>query len=261
VRLPAAAGARPASVVAIVGARAATGRGCEAARALAAGLGAAGVGVVSGGAFGIDAAAHEGALDAGAPTWAVLGCGVDVVYPDRHGPLFDAIAAQGALLSELPPGTPPRARQFPARNRLVVALADAVVVVEAALRSGALITASFARKQGRPLFARPGSPGTDALLRAGAARPLRGAEALLATLAGRQADDGAAGADPDAAPAPPERLGPLLAALGAGPADPGRLARLLDEPVGAIMLTLMEAELEGWVRRLPGNRYEVGHGD
>ena len=120
-----------------------------------------GIVIISGGAFGIDAAAHEGALAAAAaPTFAVLGCGVDVTYPDRHGPLFARIVATGGLLSEYAPGTPPRAGQFPARNRIIAALGDAVIVVEAAYRSGALITAALARSLGRPVLAVPGSSGT-----------------------------------------------------------------------------------------------------
>ena len=113
------------------GARAASAAGCERARDWPRRSGRQGFAVVSGGAFGIDAAAHEGALDAGAATYAVLGCGVDVVYPDRHG-LFDGSPPRGGLLSEYPPGTPPRPGQFPARNRLIAALAEAVIVVEAA---------------------------------------------------------------------------------------------------------------------------------
>src|SRR4051794_1241332 len=120
--------------VAIVGSRAASGAGCDRTREWAAALAARGVAIVSGGAFGIDAAAHTGALDAGGDTFAVLGCGVDVVYPDRHAALFARITAAGGLLSEMPPGTPPRAKQFPARNRIIAALADAVLVVEAAFR-------------------------------------------------------------------------------------------------------------------------------
>ena len=110
--------------VAVVGARAASGAGCARARVLARELAQKGVVVISGGAFGIDAAAHEGALEAAAaPTFAVFGCGVDVTYPDRHVRLFARIAAKGGLLSEYPPGTPPRAGQFPARNRILAATA------------------------------------------------------------------------------------------------------------------------------------------
>ena len=112
--------------------------------------------IVSGGALGIDAAAHRGALEAGAPTFAVLGCGVDVVYPDRHAALFAEIATTGGLLSEFPPGTPPRGKQFPSRNRIVAALAEAVLVVEAQLASGALVTARLALQMGRPLLRRSG---------------------------------------------------------------------------------------------------------
>ena len=151
-------------VVAIVGARAASAASCQRARELAAALGRQGIAIVSGGAYGIDAAAHQGALDAGAPTFAVLGCGVDVVYPDRHVQLFAAIARQGGLLSEYPPGFTARAGQFPARNRIIAALAHVVIVVQANWRSGALSTVAEARRLGRPVMATAGSPGTDRLL-------------------------------------------------------------------------------------------------
>src|SRR5262245_16478731 len=130
--------------LAIVGSRAATRAGVDRAHGLGRDAAAGGWSVVSGGALGIDAAAHEGALALPVRTFAVLGCGVDVVYPDRHRTLFGRICANGGLLSEHPPGTQPRRQQFPSRNRLIVALADAVVVVEAAHRSGALITARIA---------------------------------------------------------------------------------------------------------------------
>ena len=128
-----------------------------------------GYAVVSGGAFGIDAAAHQGALEAGAPTFAVLGCGVDVVYPDRHGRAVRSRSPRaGGLLSEYPPGTPPRRGQFPARNRIIAALADVVIVVEAAWRSGALITAAVARGLGGRCWRWRAAPGTDRLLGGGA---------------------------------------------------------------------------------------------
>ncbi len=148
-------------LLAIVGARAASRAGCRRTQGLAAMASEHGHTIVSGGALGIDAAAHRGALEAGAPTFAVLGCGVDVVYPDRHAGLFAEIAATGGLLSEFPPGTPPRGKQFPSRNRIVAALAEAVLVVEAQAASGALVTARLAMAMGRPLLAVPGSAGTD----------------------------------------------------------------------------------------------------
>src|SRR4051795_2105283 len=123
--------------LAVVGARAASVAKCKLAHDLSASAARKGFAIVSGGALGIDAAAHRGALDAGASTFAVLGCGVDVVYPDRHSGLFAEIVSSGGLLSEFPPGTPPRGTQFPSRNRIVAALAEAVVVVEAQARSGA----------------------------------------------------------------------------------------------------------------------------
>lgn len=236
-------------MIAIVGSRAATGAGCARTRALAAGLSGAGYAVVSGGAFGIDAAAHEGTIEAGGETWAVLGCGVDVVYPDRHGPLFDRIAACGGLLTEHPPETPPRRQQFPTRNRLVVALADAVVVVEAAYRSGALITASLARGKGLPVVAVPGSPGTDALLARGALGA-RDADEVLAALDGREV----AGAPV------PGAFEALVQALREGAVTAPTLADRLGRPLSEVMASLTEAEMDGWVRRVAGSHYEVGRG-
>jgi len=160
--------------VAIVGSRAASMAGVRRATAIAAELGAAGRFVVSGGALGIDAAAHRGALEAGGVTYAVLGCGVDVVYPPENARLADAVAARGALVTQFPPGTAPLPYHFPTRNRTLAALALGVVVVEAAERSGSLSTAGFAADLGREVFAVPGkitsptSAGVHRLLRDGA---------------------------------------------------------------------------------------------
>ncbi|MCU0683830.1 MAG: DNA-processing protein DprA [Polyangiaceae bacterium] len=148
-------------LIALVGARAADDDALAETHALAALCAQAGVGVVSGGALGVDAAAHEGALAAGGVTAALLGCGVDVVYPPAHGELFARIVERGALASELAPGTEPRATFFPTRNRLVAGVARAAVVVRGGAKSGALITARWARRLGRPLFvlrARPDDP-------------------------------------------------------------------------------------------------------
>lgn len=241
-RLPA-AGER---MVAIVGSRAVSQSACGVAQRLAAEAVAAGYAVVSGGALGIDAAAHRGALLAGGVTFAVLGCGIDIVYPDRHESLFDQIAETGGLFTEYRPGTEPRPGQFPARNRIVAALAEATVVVEARLPSGALITAQLARRAGRRVLAVPGSPGCDQLLATGAASEL--AEGELAALL--------AGGAPKARPVP-EALAPLVSLLAAGAAAPIDLALRLGIPLPAVLATLAEAELLGWARRLPGGKFEV----
>jgi DNA processing protein len=236
---------RPA--VAIVGSRKASGAGCERAHGLAGALARRGWAVVSGGAFGIDAAAHMGALDAGAGTYAVLGCGVDVVYPDRHVALFERIAERGGLISQFAPGTAPRMSHFPQRNEIVAGLADAVIVVEAALKSGALITARVARKRGQRLLAVPGTPGTDALLAAGAI-PLTAADTL---------DDALAGRTRLPAAAVPEMFAPLVAALRASRDSAPGLARRMGVTLPAVMGLLLEAELEGWIRKASDSHYEV----
>lgn len=236
--------------VALVGARAASGTGCTRARALACDLARRGFLIISGGAFGIDAAAHEGALDAQAPTFAVLGCGVDVVYPDRHGPLFSRITAQGGLLSEYPPGTPPRPGQFPARNRIIAALADAVIVVEAAYRSGALITAALARSLGRPVLALPGSPGTDSLLHRKLANAIADSDDIEAVLAGKTTTQ-------PAAPVLAGNAAIVFSALCEGASTPGPLSRKTGLSLPTVMAVLAEAELDGWLSRGPGNQFEV----
>jgi DNA processing protein len=160
--------------VAIVGARRASAYGLEVAEGLASDLAARGVTIVSGFARGVDTAAHRGALRAGGRTIAVLGAGIDVLYPPENGALAHEIVARGALVSQFPPGTPPLPHNFPNRNRTLAALVLGVVVVEAAERSGSLITAGLAADLGREVFAVPGkitsptSAGTHRLLRDGA---------------------------------------------------------------------------------------------
>jgi DNA processing protein len=159
------------------------------ARALGRGLGAAGVTVVSGLALGIEATAHTGCLDAGGTPQAVLACGPERAYPRRHDRLHRAVAAAGAVVSELPPGTPIQRWSFPARNRIMAGLARLTVVVEAAEPSGSLITAEFARDLGRSVAAVPGritattARGTNGLLRDGAV-PVTGTEDVLDELFG-----------------------------------------------------------------------------
>ena len=176
---------RPA--VAVVGARSCSAYGAQVARDLARALAAAGAVVVSGMARGIDGEAHRGALAAGGPTVAVLGCGIDRDYPRAHAVLASRIAEGGAVVSEYPPGVEPAPWRFPARNRIVAGLAAATVVVEARERSGALITADFALELGREVFAVPGeitsglSKGTNDLIRQGAT-PLLAAQDVLEVL-------------------------------------------------------------------------------
>ena len=228
--------------LAIVGARDASMAKSRLAHELAASSVRNGFAIVSGGALGIDAAAHRGALEAGGATFAVLGCGVDVVYPDRHAALFADVTAAGGLLSEYAPGTRPRHGQFPARNRIIAALSEAVLVVEAGYASGALITARLATKLGRTLLAVPGSPGTDELIATGAARPIGDREALRRALAGEAA----------VVREVPARFSALVAALTAGDGRPADIARRLRLPLSNTLALIAEAELDGWICRRPG---------
>jgi DNA processing protein len=233
--------------VAIVGSRAASAAGCARAAEIAAALTRQGLFVVSGGALGIDAAAHRGALDAGGVTFAVLGCGVDVAYPDRHRRLFERIAVKGGVMSELPPGSPPRPGCFPVRNRIVAALAELVLVVEARPLSGALITARLGWEQGRLLAAVPGSAGADQLINAGLAAPIETADDVARLLDG-EVIEGAA------VPAP---IAAALEAVRAGAHDALAIARHMKVPISEALAVLADAELGGWLRRLAGGRFEV----
>jgi DNA processing protein len=175
---------RPAA--AVVGTRSCSSYGAQVARRLGRELAEAGVTVISGLARGIDSEAHRGALEAGGPTVAVLGCGIDRDYPRAHAALAGRIAEVGLLVSEYEPGVEPAPWRFPARNRIIAGLAGVTVIVEARARSGALITADFALEEGREVFAVPGeitsalSRGTNELLRLGAAPLLEAGDVLAA---------------------------------------------------------------------------------
>lgn len=170
--------------IAIVGSRAALTVDSAKASLLAAHIASQGGLVVSGGALGIDAAAHRGALSAGGATCVVLGCGIDITYPDRHGALFGAVAERGAVLSQFAPGVPPQRGTFVTRNATIAALADAVVIVGASARSGALHTVAAAHALGVPVLAMPGSPACDRLIATGRAIPIESGDELDAVCDG-----------------------------------------------------------------------------
>jgi DNA processing protein len=246
-----------APAVAIVGARAATHYGRSVARDLAAILARAGVVVVSGLAVGVDAAAHEGALEAGGLTVAFQACGPDRVYPAVHRRLADRIARAGAVVSELPPGTPPRSPHFPLRNRLISASSLGVVVVEARSRSGSLITARHAADQGVDVFAVPGpitaptSRGPNRLIQDGAIPLLDPADILepLARILSLPLTELARGRG-EAAPGTPKGSAitrSILAALRDTPMTRDQLAGRLGLPVSALALDLIQLELDGRV--------------
>lgn len=245
-------------VVGIVGTRRPTVQGGAFARALAAALAARGATVVSGLALGVDAAAHRGALDAGGRTVAVLAGGVDAPSPLRNRDLADRIVAEGCLLSEYWPGTRPTPWRFPARNRIVAALSEVVVVVEAGEGSGALITADFALELGRPVLAVPGPPwaaasrGCNELIRAGAGLCER-VDDVLNELPDRHwaaaigIEDGGASADAEAAA--------VIEELRRGPARADELAERLGIPAAALAAVLALLEIEGRVLRGEAQRY------
>ena len=247
---------RESPVVAVVGSRRATAPGMALARAISAGIAERGGVGVSGLAHGIDAAAHEGALDAGGVTIAVLGCGVDVSYPRRNRDLARRIGAEGALMSEYWPGTTPAPWRFPARNRIVAGLAGAVAVVEACRRSGALITADFGLELGRPVLAVPGWPcaqeseGCNGLLRAGAAL-LESVEDVVAEMTERawRAPGPAVAALLDGLP---RRVHDRLARE---PMGADQLADELGEPAATIAAALALLEVEGLCVRGEGQRF------
>ena len=249
-----------APVVAIVGARAATPYGLAAAARLATDLARLGAVVVSGLAHGIDAAAHGGALEAGGATVAMLPCGHDRITPRAHVPLAARIAREGAVVSEYAPDVAAQKWTFLARNRLIAAAADAVVVVEARERSGALNTAAHARRIGRPLLAvpgdvdRPASRGCHALIRAGAHLCADVAD-VLAAIETSAVPAGATGCAPHAALPPGAPVAARLLAALATPATLETCARAAGLSVAEAQASLTELEWSGLVRRTPGARW------
>ncbi|WP_183473977.1 DNA-processing protein DprA [Limimaricola variabilis] len=245
-------------LLAVVGARNASSLGLRMARRMAADLSEAGWVVVSGLARGIDAQAHEAALGGG--TIAVTAGGVDVTYPPENAKLSDRIAHDGLILSEQPMGLAPQGRHFPARNRIVAGLARATIVVEAAPRSGSLITARAALEAGREVMAVPGHPfdaragGCNALIRDGATL-LRGARDVLDILGTPAAAAPIIAERPTPRPpdAPVEGLeGRILSALSAAPLAEDQLLRDLGLPAAQVAPTLVDLELSGRVERQPG---------
>jgi DNA processing protein len=262
-----------APIVAVVGARNASANGRRLAQDISAGLGEEGIVVASGMARGIDAAAHAGALATG--SIAVVAGGVDIVYPEENRGLYQALAAQGAVVAELPLGTEPQARHFPRRNRIISGMALGVVVVEAAAKSGSLITARFALEQGREVFAVPGSPldprcrGGNDLLRNGATltenavdvvtqlgpllrgapfippnRPVRERELPLMAPPARP---------PSGAIDDDSGLDLILEILSPTPVAVDEVVRQCHLSPAAVATLLLELELAGRVERHPGN--------
>jgi DNA processing protein len=245
-----------APAIAVVGSRNPTPQGLENARAFAAHLSQAGWVVVSGLALGVDGAAHQGALEGGAGTIAVVGTGLDGVYPARHRALTRRIAAQGLVISEFAIGTPALPENFPVRNRIIAGLARGTLVVEAAVQSGSLITARLAAEAGREVFAIPGSihsptaRGCHALIKQGAKLVDSAADIVdeLRPLAGAVAS---------AAPAlTAGRKDPLLEAIGFDPISLDALIARTGQGAAELSARLLDLELAGRVARLPGQRFQ-----
>lgn len=244
-------------LLAMVGSRNPTPQGEGNAREFARALAQADFCIVSGLALGIDGAAHSGALEGGGTTVAVVGTGLDTVYPKRHEALARRIAAQGALVSEYPLGTPPRAENFPQRNRIIAGLSQGTLVVEAAVRSGSLITARCAAEQGREVFAIPGSihapqsRGCHALIRQGA-KLVESAQDILEDL------HLTGPAEAPSLPSAPsdEGGGGLLTAMGFDPVGLDALQARTGLDTATLQAQLLELELEGRVGRLPGGLFQ-----
>ena len=250
------------AAVAVVGSRNPTPQGADNARAFATHLSRAGLTVVSGLALGIDAAAHEGGLEGAGSTVAVVGTGLDRVYPRANRGLAHRIAERGLILSEYSLGTPPLPANFPIRNRIIAGLSRGTLVVEAALQSGSLITARMAIESGRDVFAIPGSihspqaRGCHALIKQGA-KLVDSAQDILEDfkLTGLPQTAPVANAG-SATPAPAGSPDPVLAALGFDPATLDALVARTGWPASALNARLLELELDGHVARLPGQLFQ-----
>lgn len=250
-------------MVGMVGARNASTNGKRLAREIAAGIAAGGFVVASGMARGIDAAAHSGAIDGG--TVAVLAGGPDVVYPEENRGLYEALLERGAIVTEAPPGLTPQARHFPRRNRIISGMSLAIVVVEAAERSGSLITARLAGEQGREVMAVPGSPldprcrGANGLIRNGATLVENAEDVLSVVRAMREpgiAEPPAEGfrAGPATGESVPDDIrARVMEALGPTPAPMDGIIRELGLPPALVLTVLLELELAGKLERMPGN--------
>jgi DNA processing protein len=245
--------------LAIVGSRNATPQGLANAESFARAFSQSGLAIVSGLALGIDAAAHRGALDGPGSTIGVLGTGVDVAYPARNAGLIAEVAVKGVVVSEFPLGTPATAGNFPRRNRLISGLARGVLVVEAAMSSGSLITARLAAEQGREVFAIPGSihsplaKGCHALIKQGA-KLVESAGDVLEELASSVGPASALGAGREPARDPAHTK--VLDALGHDPCDLDTLARRVGLTAGELSSILLALELDGSISCLPGGRYQ-----
>ncbi|MEK6371476.1 MAG: DNA-processing protein DprA [Acidobacteriota bacterium] len=242
--------------VAMVGSRRASPYALNAAGHLASQLVSAGIAVVSGLARGVDAASHTAALDAGGTTIAILGTGIDVVYPRSHRRLFRAIEERGLILTEFPPGTPPLPAHFPIRNRLISGISLGTVIVEATSRSGSLITARMAAEQNREVFAVPGpifaagSEGPHRLIQYGA-KLVHDANDILDELPG--------GLRLPKSEAPPPPESPLAEVLEVFRKEEAThidaAAERLQRPIASVSEAVLQLELGGWLRALPGARY------
>ena len=251
--------------MAIVGARRATASGRAMTEELSRDLAEAGITVVSGLARGVDAAAHRGALAAQGRTIAVLGCGIDQTYPPEHERLRKHIEERGAILSEAPMGAPPRSHHFPRRNRIISGLSLGVVVTEAAINSGSLITARCAAEQGREVFAVPGfvkedtSRGTNALLKEGAALIERAQDVIDAILPQLELSSRRRLQPSRAENVPGDQLGGVekrvYDVLSYDPLTVDDVSVTAKLPVSTVMASLLSLELRQRVKQLPGQRY------